>query len=81
MRFLQWFLQLSAAGTLPALSLCIDVELGSRARTAKGSSMKAQMIKYREKLEGRVLVPALLWMAGVPFGVVLLLWFFFFRGR
>ena len=30
--------------------------------------------------EGRVLVPALLWMAGVPFGLVLLLWLFFFRG-
>lgn len=43
--------------------------------------MKTQMVKYREKLEGRVLVPALLWMAGVPFGVVLLLWFFFFRGH
>lgn len=33
-----------------------------------------------QKQEGKVLVPALLWMAGVPFGVVLLLWFFFFRG-
>jgi hypothetical protein len=33
-----------------------------------------------ERQEGKVLVPALLWMAGVPFGVVLLLWFFFFRG-
>ena len=30
--------------------------------------------------EGRVLVPALLWMAGVPFSLVLLLWLFFFRG-
>ena len=43
--------------------------------------MKAQLTKYRERLEGRVLVPALLWMAGVPFGIVLLLWFFLFRGR
>lgn len=43
--------------------------------------MKTQMVKYREKLEGRVLIPALMWMAGVPFGIVLLLWFFFFRGR
>ncbi|MFT3927160.1 MAG: hypothetical protein QM778_31735 [Myxococcales bacterium] len=33
-----------------------------------------------EKQSGRVLVPAVLWMAGVPFGLVLLLWFFFFRG-
>jgi hypothetical protein len=43
--------------------------------------MKAQLKKSREHLEGKVLVPALLWMAGAPFGVVLLLWFFFFRGR
>ena len=33
-----------------------------------------------ERQSGRVLVPALLWMAGVPFSAVLLLWFFFFRG-
>ena len=43
--------------------------------------MQATLKKHREKLEGRVLVPALLWMAGAPFGVVLLLWFFFFRDR
>jgi hypothetical protein len=36
--------------------------------------------RVNSKQEGRVLVPALLWMAGVPFGIVLLLWFFFFRG-
>jgi hypothetical protein len=38
---------------------------------------KDQVEKSRE---GRVLAPALLYMAGVPFGIVLLLWFFFFRG-
>jgi hypothetical protein len=43
--------------------------------------MKAQLKKHREHLEGRVLVPALMWMAGVPFGVVFLLWLFFFRGH
>jgi hypothetical protein len=43
--------------------------------------MKAQLQKTRDRLEGKVLVPALLWMAGMPFGIVLLLWFFFFRGR
>lgn len=36
--------------------------------------------RRKERLSGRVLVPALLYMAGVPFGLVLLLWFFFFRG-
>ena len=42
--------------------------------------MSDKMLRAKEKLSGRVLVPALLWMAGVPFGIVLLLWFFFFRG-
>ena len=51
------------------------------ANVEKGTNMKAQMTRYRERLEGKVLVPALLWMAGMPFGIVLLLWFFFFRGR
>jgi hypothetical protein len=31
--------------------------------------------------KGRVLVPAILWMAGVPFIVVLFLWLIFFRGH
>jgi hypothetical protein len=29
---------------------------------------------------GRVGVPILLWLGGVPLGLVLLAWFFFFRG-
>jgi len=37
-------------------------------------------IRKREKQSGKVLVPAILYFAGVPFGLVLLLWFFFFRG-
>jgi hypothetical protein len=48
---------------------------------AMEESMKAQIRKHRERFEGKVLVPALLWMAGVPFGFVFLLWLFFFRGR
>lgn len=43
--------------------------------------MKAQLRKHRETLEGRILVPALMWMAGVPFGIVFLLWLFVFRGK
>ena len=42
--------------------------------------MNEAIDRVNSKQEGRVLVPALLWMAGVPFGIVLLLWFFFFRG-
>lgn len=34
----------------------------------------------RERREGKILVPALLYMAGVPLSVVVLLWLFFFRG-
>lgn len=30
--------------------------------------------------KGRIGVPVLMWFAGVPFGIVLLVWFFFFRG-
>jgi hypothetical protein len=33
------------------------------------------------KPEGRVAVPILLWMAGVPFILVFFLWVFFFRGH
>ena len=31
--------------------------------------------------EGRVAAPMLLWFMGVPGFVVILLWFFFFRGH
>lgn len=30
--------------------------------------------------KGRVLAPALLWFAGVPLGIVVILWLLFFRG-
>lgn len=30
--------------------------------------------------KGKLAMPMLLWIAGVPFGLVLVLWFFFFRG-
>jgi hypothetical protein len=30
---------------------------------------------------GRVAVPILMYMLGAPLGLVLLVWFFFFRGR
>jgi hypothetical protein len=38
----------------------------------------AQIHKRSE--EGKVVVPILMWLLGVPFTVVLLLWLFFFRG-
>ncbi len=36
--------------------------------------------KSLQRREGKVLVPAILYIAGVPLSLVLLLWFFFFRG-
>lgn len=42
--------------------------------------MDRQIQIKRERESGRVLVPAILWMAGVPFTLVILLWLLFFRG-
>lgn len=39
------------------------------------------MNNIKKKLEGKVLVPAILWMAGAPFALVVILWLLFFRGR
>ena len=35
---------------------------------------------FGKSMEGRILPPLILWMLGVPGGIVLILWFFFFRG-
>jgi hypothetical protein len=40
----------------------------------------SRLQQERQRVEGKVLVPAILYMAGVPLSVVLVLWFFFFRG-
>ncbi|HEX7481708.1 MAG TPA: hypothetical protein VF331_28135 [Polyangiales bacterium] len=40
-----------------------------------------QIKKLQEATSGRVLVPALLWMGGVPIGLVFILWLLFFRGH
>lgn len=37
-------------------------------------------IDKAKKQSGRVLVPILLWWAGLPLTLVILLWFLFFRG-
>jgi hypothetical protein len=66
----------AADGSTVANYLLRDALAGNR-----GSLMKTQIRRTREHLEGRVLVPALLWMAGAPLGLVVVLWLFFFRGR
>lgn len=74
-------LQLMAVGPLLAESIGKHAASPTVRTCDERATMKAQIQKHRERLEGRVLVPALLWMAGVPFGIVVLLWFFFFRGN
>ncbi len=49
-------------------------------RVATEDPMNNSIEKKNERESGRVLVPAILWMAGVPFTLVLLLWLLFFRG-
>jgi hypothetical protein len=39
------------------------------------------MNNIKKKLEGKVLIPALMWMAGAPFMLVVIVWWLFFRGR
>ncbi len=43
--------------------------------------MKKQFELMRQDPKGRVGVPILLWIAGAPLGIVLLVWLFFFRGH
>jgi hypothetical protein len=44
-------------------------------------AMRTDIERWSPKsLGGRVGVPILLWLAGVPLGIVVLLWLFFFRG-
>jgi hypothetical protein len=49
-------------------------------RQAAGGNTMANENDRAKKQEGAILVPALLWWAGVPLGLVILLWLFFFRG-
>ncbi len=42
--------------------------------------MTYQIERKSERRSGRVLIPAIMWMAGVPFTLVVVLWLLFFRG-
>ena len=46
---------------------------------AGGGFVKTSLTTSNQK--GRVAVPLLLWVAGVPFTLVFILWLFFFRGH
>lgn len=41
--------------------------------------LKDKSMTFSHQVEGRVLPPLLLWMLGVPGGICVILWFFFFR--
>jgi hypothetical protein len=43
-------------------------------------TMRNELKAMREDPKGRVGVPLLMWVCGVPLGLVLVVWFFFFRG-
>ncbi len=47
-------------------------------RSMKKFNMPAK-VDLRD-IQGRILAPVALYALGVPFGIVLLLWLFFFRG-
>jgi hypothetical protein len=42
--------------------------------------MDHKIERLRRDIAGRVVVPMLLWFAGVPLILVVAIWFFFFRG-
>lgn len=41
---------------------------------------KLNKLVVRDPQSGKIGIPLLLWVGGVPLSVVLLLWLFFFRG-
>jgi hypothetical protein len=47
----------------------------------KLSQLKGKAMTFSRKVEGRILPPLLLWMLGVPGGICVILWIFFFRGK
>jgi hypothetical protein len=46
----------------------------------KTQKSEALVTDPRNNERGRIGIPLLLWIGGVPLSVVVLLWFFFFRG-
>lgn len=40
-----------------------------------------QMARRCRNMRGKVAVPILMWIAGVPFTLVFFIWLFFFRGH
>ncbi|MGU3667921.1 hypothetical protein ACLBX9_27360 [Methylobacterium sp. A49B] len=51
----------------------------AKARPRNGPSDSG--VAHADRREGNMLTGSLLWLIGVPIPVILLLWFFFLRGR
>lgn len=47
----------------------------------QGMAEGGVMLVKKENEKGRIAVPLILWLCGVPLGFVFILWFFFFRGH
>ncbi len=47
----------------------------------KIKQLSNKAMTFGRKVEGRILPPLLLWMLGVPGGICVNLWIFFFRGK
>ena len=62
-----------------SLKPCDADALDGGPRSEEESVMMNKLIVRDQN--GRVAVPMLLWFAGVPFGIVVLLWLLFFRGH
>lgn len=45
------------------------------------SAANEQMRRRTHYMRGKVGIPILLWIGGVPFSLVFLIWLFFFRGH
>lgn len=45
----------------------------------KKTSRFDRIQNHYKVMEGRIMIPIILWLLGVPGSVVLVLWFFFFR--
>jgi hypothetical protein len=67
----------SSAGALVSFLLKLEIRCGKTAST-DGGLMSDD--KLGNKQSGGIVIPALMWWAGVPLVAVIILWALFFRG-
>jgi hypothetical protein len=49
-------------------------------RGMRVASFRGMAKNHKQGEAGRIVVPVLMWLLGVPFTIVVLLWLLFFRG-